>query len=210
MIDLEQLKTYFAKTGTTKVGAYRSTTTIQQDEDETFSINKKAQQDDTKEEHLVKIRLGLERHRERTGTAHRPDQPHFELDHYKTDGQTFAATLYFEFDNPTDEELMGYAKGTVVLITKMLQRFFTTHHLPKEELARIVATSLVQEELASYEQPLIDALYHCYKNSALTVRRKGMPPLVIKTEHNLKKHLGHRDLKPLYTPLLERIREEEK
>jgi len=207
MIDLNPLRIYFNESGKTiEIEKYYFNVTIHQDEEDSFSVNVKVRQQDTKEEHLIKFRVGIERHEENLDALHHPDKPHFELDYYKVDEGSFSATLYFEFDNLSDEDLMEYAKGAVVIITKMLKNFFEKYELDLKKLSEIVSENLVFEELKSSESVLIDALYECYRNSDLIVRRKGQDPLVIKTEHNLKKFLGFDDLSPIYLPLIEKIK----
>ena len=65
--------------------------------------------------------------------------------------------------------------------------------------------SLSKKEMKFYEKGLIEALYECYKNSNLIVRQDGQK-ITIKTPHNLSKYLNVTDLKPLYLPLLKKIK----
>ncbi|MFH1589699.1 MAG: hypothetical protein ABIB43_03995 [archaeon] len=207
MIDLNPLRIYFNGIGKTiEIDKYYFNVIIQQDEEESFSVNVKVRQQDTKEEHLIQFRVGIGKHKEDETAVHDADKPHFELDYFKRDERSFSATLYFTFNSPTDEELMEYAEGTVVVITKMLEHFFEKRSLDLKKLSEIVSEKLVFEELSSSEPVLIGALYECYKNSELVVRQKGQEPLIIKTPHNLKKFLGFEDLLPIYLPLLEKIK----
>ncbi len=207
MIDLTPLQIYFNTFGKTiQIDKYYFNVTIHQDDEDSFSVNVKVRQYDTKEEHLIKFRVGLEKHENNEASAHNPSKPHFELDYYKVDERSFAATLYFEFDDPTDDDLMEYANGTIVIITKMLRGFFEKHDLDIIKLEEVVSEKLVLEELKSSESVLIDALYECYKNSSLIVRQKGQEPVVIKNERNLKKYLGFDDLVQIYLPLLKRVK----
>ena len=127
MIDINSLLIYFNEIGKTiEIGGFYFNVNVHQEEDdESFSINVKARQKDTKEEHLIKFRVGIGKHNLEQEAVHDPKKPHFELDYYTVDDKSFSATLYFEFDEPTDKQLMEYAKGTIVVITNMLQQFFS-------------------------------------------------------------------------------------
>ena len=207
MIDLEPLKIYFNNPGETiHIDKYYFNVRIEKNDDESFSINIKVRQQDTKEEHIIQFRVGLKKQKKKDESIHNPEIPHFELDFYKVDERSFAATLYFEFNNPTNEELVEYAKGTVVIITRMLKNFFDKYGLDLEKLSEIISEELVFQELGSSEPILIDALYECYKNSSLIVKQKNKERIVITTEHNLKKFLNFDDLMPIYLPLLQRIK----
>jgi hypothetical protein len=184
MVDITSLQIYFNNVGKViKIGKYYFNIIIQQDdEEECFSVNAKVRQQDTKEEHFIQFRVGVGKHKEEITASHDTNKPHFELDYYKREEHSFSATLYFTFKNTSDKQLMEYAKGTVVIITKMLQQFFEKHDLDVEKLSEIVSSNLIYEELSSSEPILINALCDCYKNSDLIVRRKGEEPLAITTD----------------------------
>jgi hypothetical protein len=211
MIDISELEQYFPKPGESiSEGKYAFKVSIDQDSDaEIFIINLRITQEDTKEDHLIKFRIGLGKDRKTESEIHDTHKPHFEIDIYKREKTAFSATAYFTFNEATDDELMDYAKGTVHLICDMLDIFFEKHGLDKQHIIKIVYEVQVNEELAKFEPILIDALYECYKKSDLVVR-EGNERIVIKTEHNLGKYLDLPDLQPLYLPLMEKIKNENK
>lgn len=211
MIDIAELAQYFPDPDKpVKEGHYTFTISLNQDEkEETFVVNLKIKQNDNKEDHLIKFRIGLGKDRKTDSKTHKTHKPHFEIDIYKREEDSFSATAYFTFDEATDEELMNYAKGTVVMISRIIDMFFESHKLKKESIKKIVYEENVFEELSEFEPLLIESLYDCYKRSDLVVK-DGNGTIIIKTEHNLQKYLDVPDLAPLYLPLLENIKKARK
>jgi hypothetical protein len=208
MIDIAELEQYFPKPNEPiKEDPYTFRITLSQDtEKDIFVVNLKIKQEDTKEDHLIKFRLGLGKDKKTLSDTHETNKPHFEVDIYKREKDSFSATIYFTFDESNDEKLMGYAKGTVVLISKIIESFLKNNGINKNLIEELVYEDAIMDELSSYEKGLIDALYECYKNSNLIVRQDGQA-VVIKTPHNLSKYLNTKDLKPLYLPLFKKINE---
>jgi hypothetical protein len=203
MIDISSLEQYFPQTNKPLVsGDYAFTVIFRQDAN-TFLINLKIRQRDNKEEHLIKFRFGIGKDRPQRVASHQTDDPHFEIDIYKREHESFSATIYFTFRSG-DDKLYEYAKGTIVLIGKILKRYLNQRGLDPSLIKRIIYDEAVMDELSQYESILIDALYDCYKNSDLIVR-DGSSHIVVKTPHNFRKYLGISDLDPLFLPLLERI-----
>ena len=209
MIDISPLEIYFPKINVPITeGDYTFTIVLDQTED-TFIINLKIKQKDTKEEHLTKFRIGIAKDNPSESKIHRTDLPHFEIEFYKREKDSFSATVYFTFDNPSGEQLVDYAKGTIVLIEKMMALFIENHKLNKSLLNKLIYAEIVTKELGQFESRLINALYACYKKSQLIVREEG-ESIIIKTPHNLQKYLDVKDLKPLYLPLMKKATENQK
>lgn len=209
MIDIAELEQYFPETNKRIIeGIYMFKISLQQeDKEEIFIVNLKIKQQDTKNEHLIKFRIGLGKDKESKSETHDTHKPHFEIDLYKREEDSFSASMYFTFNETNDELLMKYAKGTVVLITRIIDLFCTNHQLNKDVLKRIVHEDAVLEELSSFESILITALHDCYKKSQIVVNYDGTV-IPIKTIHNLEKYLNQEDLKPLYLPLKEMVENE--
>ncbi len=210
MIDIAELEQYFPEPNKPIIeGPYTFRISLGQNAgEETFIINLKIKQNDTKEEHLIKFRLGLGKDKESGSKIHETNKPHFEIDIYKREKDSFSATAYFTFKEASDEQIMKYAKGTVVIISRIIEIFIENHHLTKKLIEQLVYEKEVLSDLSKFEPVLIEALYGCYKNSDLIVRQDG-EAITIKTKHSLDKYLNIRDLEPLYLPLLNKIKSQE-
>jgi hypothetical protein len=204
MIDLTELEGYFPEINKKITeGKYTFQISLDQNtEEEIFIINLKIKQQDTKNEHLIKFRIGVGKDKKSDSKTHQTDKPHFEIEIYKREEDSLKASIYFTFTKASDDVLMQYAKGTVVMITKIIDTFCEKHNLSKEMMKKIVYEEVVMDELSSFEPILIGALYDCYKKSEIVVR-EGQKVIPIKTLHNLDKYLNIEDLKPLYLPLKE-------
>jgi len=209
MINIAELEQYFPSTNKSiKEGKYTFEITLSQDqEEELFTINLRIKQEDTKEGHLIKFRMGISKDQKAESKAHKTHQPHFEISIYKREGTAISADIYFTFTEIKDKELLEYAKGTVVIMAKIIDSFLRNNFINLNIARKLIYEKEVLEELGKFESVLIEALYNCYKNSDFTVREKGKEPLIIKTEHNLKKYLNQADLQPLFLPLLDKINE---
>ncbi len=209
MIDITELEQYFPEPNKSiKEGPYIFTISLFQDTGgEVFVVNLKIKQKDTKENHLIKFRFGIGKDEEADSVIHKTHKPHFEIDIYKREKDAFSATIYFTFNDPNDEEILKYAKGTVVIISRIIELFCKNHKIDKKLIDRLIYEEAIMTELSSYEPILIEALYNCYKKSDLVVRQYG-EAITIKTKHNLSKYLNKEDLRPLYIPLLEKIKKE--
>jgi len=204
MIDISSLEQYFPQINKSLIfDKYTFTISFQQDKD-IFLINLKIKQQDTKEEHLIKFRFGIGKDKPQEKASHETGKPHFEIDVYKREETSLSVTVYFTFCNFDDEKLLNYAKGTIVLIDKIVKQFIAHQNLDKEIINKLVYDEAISEELSEFEPILIDALYECYKHSDLVVR-EGDHAEIIKTPNNFKKHLGIKDLDPLFLPLLDKI-----
>ena len=157
---------------------------------------------------MIKFRFGIGKDKPQEKASHDPNKPHFEIDIYKREKTAFSVTVYFTFQNSNNEKLLDYAKGTVVLIDKIIKQFIAHQKLDKSIINKITYDEAISEELSQFEPILIDALYDCYKHSDLIVR-DGDQPIIIKTLHNFKKYLGIKDLEPLFLPLLDKIEDKE-
>jgi len=203
MIDISSLEQYFPKINTPLIfDKYTFTISFKQDKD-IFLINLQIKQQDTKEEHLIKFRFGIGKDKHQEKAVHEADKPHFEIDVYKREETASSVTVYFTFRN-SDDNLLDYAKGTVVLIDKIVKQFIKHQKLDKSIINKIAYDEAISDELSQFEPILINALYECYKHSDLVVR-DGDNAVVIKTPHNFKKYLGIKDLDPLFLPLLDKI-----
>ncbi len=207
MIDLAELEQYFPSPNENiPFENFIFRISLEQDqEDEVFIVNLKIRQRDTKEDQLIKFRMGIGKDKETGSEVHDTEKPHFEIDIYKRQKVPVSATVYFTFDDAEEDRLLGYAKGTVSIISKIISNFFKTHQLDMKNIRKIIYEEAVDDELKEFEQPLIEALYQCYKKSRL-VLRDGKEAIVIRTEHNLKKYLGQEELEPLFLPLLDKIK----
>lgn len=137
--------------------------------------------------------------------VHDPNTPHFEVEIYKREKDAFSAILYFSFDELEDSTLMDYAKGTIFLIERILEKFISNKNLSEKFINKLIYREIVLSELCEYEGILIDALSECFRNNELVVRKQD-EVMVIKTKHNLKKYLGSvSDLQPLYLSLVKRL-----
>lgn len=212
MIDISNLEQYFPQINKPLIfNEYTFTILFRQDED-TFLINLKIKQRDTKEEHLIKFRFGIGKDKPQKGASHKTDEPHFEIDIYKREKESFSATVYFTFHNSENEKIIEYAKGTLVIIDKIIKKFIKHEKLDTAIIGKIIYDKAVIDELSQFEPQLIEALYDCYKNSDLIVR-EGNNSIVVKTPHNFRKYLGIdagiKDLDPLFLPLLKKIEKKE-
>ena len=207
MIELAELEEYFPEPNKPiKEGDYTFTISLKQDtEEELFVVNLKIKQNDTKENHLIKFRFGLGKDRKSGSASHKTHKPHFEIDIYKREKDSFSATMYFTFDKASDKQLMKYAKGTIVIISKIIKIFCKNHNINKKLIEKLLYEKNVLAELSKFEPLLLEALYDCYKNSELIVRQNGETS-IIKTKHNLDKYLNTKDLEPLYLPLLKKMK----
>jgi len=131
------------------------------------------------------------------------NKPHFEIEVYKREETASSITVYFTFNN-SDNKLLDYAKGTIVLIDKIVKQFIKNQNLNSAIITKIVYDDAILNELSEFEPILIDALYECYKHSDLIVRDKD-DAVIIRTPHNFKKYLDIKDLNPLFLPLLDKI-----
>ena len=207
MIDISSLEQYFPKINTALTfDKYTFTISFKQDKD-TFLINLQIKQQDTKEEHLIKFRFGIGKDKPQEKAVHETDKPHFEIEIYKREETASSVTVYFTFRNAEDK-LLDYAKGTVVLIDKIIKQFIIHQKLDESIINKITYDEAILEELSEFEPILLNALYECYKHSDLIVR-DGDNAVIIKTPHNFKKYLGIKDLDPLFLPLLNKIEKKE-
>jgi hypothetical protein len=204
MIDISSLEQYFPQVNKTLTfNKYSFTITFNQEKD-VFLINLKIKQQDTKEEHLIKFRFGIGKDKFREKASHETDKPHFEIEIYKREDTALSVTAYFTFRDSDDKKLMEYAKGTIVLIDKIIKQFVKSQKLDKSIIEKLVYDEEILEELSDFEPILINALYECYKKSDLVVRNGG-DAVTINTPHNFRKYLGIKDLDPLFLPLLKKI-----
>jgi hypothetical protein len=207
MIDIAELLQYFPKPNIPILESdYSFTITFDQEAD-TFIINLRIRQKDAKESHLIKFRLGIGKDKASESKIHATEIPHFEIDYYKREDKTFSATIRFTFEDASEELLLDYARGTVVVITKILESFIQNHGLSKDLLQKLVYSNVVIKELSGYEKELLKGLYACYKKQLLVVRKDG-EKVIINSKHNLDKYLNQEDLKPLYLPLKEMAEKE--
>src|SRR3989344_5222575 len=138
MIDISNLEQYFPQINKPLVfNEYTFTILFRQDED-TFLINLKIKQRDTKEEHLIGFRFGIGKDKPHKDASHKTDEPHFEIDIYKREKESFSATVYFTFNNFQDEKIVEYAKGTIVIIDKIIKKFIKHEKLDATIIEKII------------------------------------------------------------------------
>ncbi len=204
MINISSLEQYFPRINEKIIFEKYTFTILFRQEQDTFLINLKIKQQDNKEEHLIAFRFGIGKDKLQKNASHETNNPHFEIDIYKREEDSFSATIYFTFHESEDEKILEYAKGTIVLIDKILKKFILNEKINSAILGQLIYDNAVLDELSKFEPILINALYDCYKNSDLIVR-EGNNAIVVKTPHNFKKYLGITDLDPLFLPLLKKI-----
>lgn len=207
MIDLNELLPFIPNQGIPIIEKNFTFTLFlrkEYDDESAFTINLKIKQKDTKEEHLINFRLGIEKHSRTTSPIHDPSKPHFEIEIYKREKESFSATLYFTFNEINDKSLMNYAKGTLVIIEKIIENFINNYKLNSTLIEKLIYKEPVLTEFGKYEHTLIKALYKCFKNNDLIVK-KGTETITIKTKHNLAKYLKTTQLEPLYLPLIDMV-----
>lgn len=168
----------------------------------TFVINLKIKQNDSKEEKLIKFRFGIGQDKVKEGAVHQTQIPHFEIDYYNR--QTYSATIYFTFLQIDEESILSYAKGTIQLIVDVLKTFCQNHKLDNSIIQELLYEDAIIEELAGTKDILIDALYQSYSHNELIVREDGKS-VIVKTPHNLQKYLDSDELQALYLPLRKRL-----
>jgi hypothetical protein len=208
MIDISTLEQYFPQANKPFIfKGYTFTVLFRQDED-TFLINLRIKQQDTKEEHLIGFRFGIGKDKPQKGASHKTDKPHFEIDIYRREKESFSATVYFTFHDSEDAKIFEFAQGTLVLMDKILKQFIRHERLGAAIIGKIIYDKAVIQELSQFEPPLIEALYDCYRSSDLIVREGGSR-IIVNTPRNFRKYLGIdagiKDLDPLFLPLLKKI-----
>jgi hypothetical protein len=212
MIDISTLEQYFPQINKPLIFNQYTFTILFRQEEDTFLINLKIKQQDNKEEHLIGFRFGIGKDKPQKNASHETDKPHFEIDIYKREKESFSATVYFTFKDSEDKKIFEYAKGTIVLIDKIIKQFIKHEKIDATIIGKIIYDKAVIDELSQFEPTLIDALYECYKNSDLIVREGGNK-VIIKTPRTFKKYLGInagvKDLDPLFLPLLKKIEKKE-
>jgi hypothetical protein len=208
MIDISPLEQYFPQVNKSLVISPYTFTILFRQESDTFLINLKIKQQDTKAEHLIGFRFGIGKDEPHINASHNTATPHFEIDLYRRAKEAFSATIYFTFSDAEDENILAYAKGTISLIRKLILNFVKNNKLDPSLTAKIMYDRAIADELTQFEPALIEALYQCYKNSDLIVR-EGDSYVVIKTPRNFRKYLGIAagitDLDPLFMPLQKMI-----
>ncbi len=205
MPGIRQLEEYIPNPGVwIDEGVYALRITLDESAERgTYAIDLCVKQRDTKEGDLIKLRVGMGKDKPAYSDAHPTDRPHFEMSIYERRGPSFGADIYFTFAGVPAETLLAYAKGTLVIIAKILGRFFGRRGLGQHS---VLYEEAVLPELSASEPILIDALYRCYQEGTMIARQKGHDPVVIRTAHSLGKYLGSDDLLPLSLPLLELVR----
>ena len=208
MIDLTELRQYFPELNKPiKERDYTFTISLDRDtEKDIFIINLDVEQDDKKESHFVQFNIGLGKDKKSDSKIHESHKPHFQIDLYRREDQ-YSAKVYFTFDNPNDKEILDYAKGTVVIITRLIEQFCKNYGLKKEFVEKLIYEKVILTELSSYEPILIDALFTCYTKKDLVVKSNN-EKIEIKTPYMLSKYLDVPDLQPIYIPLLERVKKD--
>ena len=203
MIDISSLEQYFPKINEViDVDKFSFRIVFQQTES-TFIINLKIKQKSIPGEHLIKFRFGIGQDEPMKNSFHETNKPHFEIETYSRGTETIATTINFTFQNVQDEHLVNYAKGTVVMIEKIIQSFLLKNKLDIDLLEKLVYSEAILEELKGFDIELIDALVESFQTGNL-ILRDGQS--VIKTPYKLKQCLSAPELEPLLLPILEKIK----
>jgi hypothetical protein len=209
MIEIADLEKYFPEANKEIfLDKYTFLIRLYKDKKDYFSIEVDVEQKDTKEKtRFVQFLLGLGKDESKGKSCHDGEKPHFKIDYYQREEETFQATIYFTFCNINEYEMMDYANGTIVIIARILRKYFENEEIDMVELKKIIFEEAILEEIGEFESRIIDAFYQCFQGGDLIVRQKGKEPLIIKTKHNLQKYLNKDYLQPIYLPLLEKIDE---
>ena len=150
MIDISSLEQYFPKINTPLIfDKYTFTISFKHDK-EIFLINLQIKQQDTKEEHLIKFRFGIGKDKPKEKAVHETDKPHFEIEVYKREETASSITVYFTFRN-SDNNLLDYAKGTIVLIDKIVKQFIEHQNLDESIINKIAYDEAILDELSEFE-----------------------------------------------------------
>ena len=202
MIDISLLELYFPNLNEPiEIDKYIFRVVFQQTES-TFVINLKIKQRSIPGEHLIKFRFGIGQDISKEDATHETDKPHFEIETYKRGEETISTTVYFTFQDVTDERLVNYAKGTVVMIEKIVQSFLEKNKLEMKLVDDIIYSEIVLSDLKGFDTELISALVESFKSGNLILRDGHT---VIKTPYKLKQCLSAPELEPLLLPILEKI-----
>lgn len=205
MVSIKFLEQYFPKKNQPIfIDKFTFRITLHED-DSFFTINLKITQDDIPDEHLIKFRFGIGQHDSLEDSCHDGNKPHFEIETYVRREESIATTVYFTFKDDNDECILNYAKGTIVLINRIIYLFLERHDLDLSQINKVIYSDEVNEDLNSYEIELINALAESFKSNKL-ILRNGAEGVIIKTEHKLKECLSASELEPLLLPLIKSIR----
>lgn len=203
MIDISTLEQYFPTVNEPiSIETFTFRIVLQQTAT-TFTINLKIKQQSIPGEHLIKFRFGIGQDKPQTNASHYTDRPHFEIETYIRGEETIATTMYFTFNNPEDENLLNYAKGTVVFIEKIVRHFFHRRELDERLIEQVLYADAILDELKEYEHHLIAGLVECFRSGELILR--DGTGTVIRTPYRLQKCLSAPELQPLLQPLLQEI-----
>lgn len=204
MVNISQFEQYFPDAlNWIKEGAYKFKINLHESNG-FFSINLKIKQEDAKEENLIKIRMGMGKHDISDSIIHDASIPHFELECYERKKDSFAISLYFEFQDLTDDDLIKNIKGTIALINDFIKNFLHKKCLNPCIIGKIICNELVESELTPFKEDLMKGFYSCFKNKKLTARtKKGLE--IISTSRKLEKFMDNELFKPIYMPFKSKI-----
>lgn len=202
MIDINFLEQYFPVLNKpTKIDKYEFRIAFNQT-NETFVINLKIRQQSIPGEHIIKFRFGIGQDELKINASHETNKPHFEIETYKRGEETISTTVYFTFQETSEEQLLSYAKGTVVMMEKIIHSFLEKNKLNLTFVDQVIYSKIVLKDLKGFDIKLIDALVESFKTENLILRDGHT---VIKTPYKLKQCLSASELKPLLLPLLKKI-----
>lgn len=155
-----------------------------EDDDIFFNIDLKIRQDDTKTENIIIIKLGMGKHNNcRINSVHNSRIPHFEIKYYnREDKNNFSSTLYFQFENLTNESLNNNVKGTIALMKEFVENFVKRKGLNESIIENIVFYDLINEDLSSFKEDLIKELFKCFQKNQIKIRTKENINEIIKTK----------------------------
>lgn len=203
MIGISSLSQYFPRPNMPiQIDDFTFRLLVQEDES-TFLINLKIKQKAVPGQHLIKFRFGIGRDTYQEDASHKTDRPHFEIETYRRGIETISTTVYFTFQDPKNEQIVRYAKGTIVFIERIVRHFLTKNKLSEELIDKLIYSDAVLDELAGFDNELVDALVESFENFDLIVRDGLGTP--IKTTHRLKYYLSAPELEPFLQPLLKKI-----
>jgi hypothetical protein len=198
IINLAELQQYIASFEPVKVKDYRISIEIQDESDFSFSVQLKLKEKDKGQEKLIKFRIALEQHE-----THEFDIPQFQIDYYRREEQK-GSRIYFNLNIKDKEHLLDCIKGTLVILKEFLEQFGKKINFP-ELVNKILYKEAIELELLKYKPILIQVLYESFLNEQLVIRVDNERH-VVKTLHNFEKYLNIEEVKPLYLPLLKKIK----
>ncbi|OIO64376.1 hypothetical protein AUJ68_06470 [Candidatus Woesearchaeota archaeon CG1_02_57_44] len=170
-----------------------------------FTVQLKVREQDAGQEHLVKFKVGIERHQTKT-PSHRADIPHFQIDYYHRTRRK-GVRAYFTLEVRDEQHLLDCVKGTLVVMAELLEQFGERVG-DSGIVGQVLYADAIAEELSPCKQILIDVLHESFRDRQFIVRVDGITK-TITTKRQMQDVLEIPEAEPIYLPLLKRIEEDD-